>query len=166
MASDYSFDITCDFDHQEMANAINQSKKEIIGRFDFKGVLADIDYSEKENLITIHTESDYKLQSIIDIIESKMVKRELCLKVLDKSTPEENATGNTIRKKITLRSGLNSEDAKKISKNIRDSFPKAKPSIQGEEIRVSSKSKNELQEIMQLLNSSDLEMPLQFGNYR
>ncbi len=166
MASDYSFDITCDFDHQEMANATDQLKREIIGRFDFKGVLADVEYSEKENLITIHTESDYKLEAIIDILESKMVKRDLSLKILDKSTDFELASGSTVRKKIPLRSGLSSENAKKISKLIRDEFPKAKPVIQGDEVRVVSKSKDELQQIMDLLRGADLEMPLQFGNYR
>lgn len=166
MASDYSFDITCDFDHQEMLNAIDQLKREIIGRFDFKGVLADVDYSEKDNTITIHTESDFKLGAIIDILESKMVKRDLSLKILDKSAPEESASGSTVRKKISLRSGLSSENAKKITKLIRDSFPKSKPNIQGDEIRVVSKSKDELQGIMDLLRGSELEMPLQFGNYR
>lgn len=166
MASDYSFDITCDFDHQEMVNAVDQLKREIIGRFDFKGVLADIDYSEKENTITIHTESDYKLEAIIDILESKMVKRNLSLKILDKSSLEEAATGGTVRKKILLRSGLSAENAKKLTKLIRDEFPKAKPNIQGEEIRVVSKSKDELQGIMDLLRENDLDLPLQFGNYR
>jgi len=166
MASDYSFDITCDFDHQEMVNAVDQLKREIVGRFDFKGVLADIDYSEKENTITIHTESDYKLEAIIDILESKMVKRNLSLKILDKSSPEEAATGSTVRKKILLRSGLSAENAKKLTKLIRDEFPKAKPNIQGEEVRVVSKSKDELQEIMDLLRGNDLDLPLQFGNYR
>ncbi len=166
MASDYSFDITCDFDHQEMANAIDQLRREIVGRFDFKGVLADVEYSEKDNLITVHTESDYKLEAIIDILESKMVKRDLSLKILDKSTDFELASGSTVRKKITLRSGLSSENAKKISKLIRDDFPKAKPVIQGDEVRVVSKSKDELQQIMDLLRGAELEMPLQFGNYR
>jgi cyclic-di-GMP-binding protein len=166
MASDYSFDITCDFDHQEMANAVDQLKREIIGRYDFKGVLADVDYAEKDDVINIHTESEYKLTAILDILESKMVKRDLSLKILDKSTPEENASGSTIRKKIVLRSGLNAENAKKVTKMIRDSFPKAKPIIQGDEVRVISKSKDELQQIMSLFSDGDFELPLQFGNYR
>lgn len=166
MASDYSFDVTCDFDHQEMANAVDQLKREVIGRFDFKGVLADIDYNEKDNLITVHTESEFKLGALTDILESKMVKRDLSLKILDKSTPEEAASGNTIRKKIVLRSGLSSENAKKLTKMIRDEYPKTKPNIQGDEIRVVSKSKDELQGVMDLLRGSDLELPLQFGNYR
>ena len=166
MASDYSFDITCDYDHQEMVNAIDQTKREIDNRFDFKGVMVELNHNEKDKEIVVQTESDYKLQAILDILESKMVKRELSLKILDKSTPEEAAAGGTIRKKIKLRSGLSSEDAKAISKLIRDNFPKSKPNIQGEEIRVTAKSKDDLQDIMQLLRSSNLEMPLQFGNYR
>ncbi len=166
MASDYSFDITCDFDHQEMVNAIDQTRREIDNRFDFKGVTVEINHNEKDKELVIQTESDYKLQAILDILESKMVKRELSLKILDKSSPVEAAASGTVRQKIKLRSGLKSEDAKAISKLIRDEFPKAKPNIQGEEIRVTAKSKDDLQEIMQLLRASDLDMPLQFGNYR
>ena len=166
MASDYSFDITSDYDHQEMVNAIDQTRREIENRFDFKGVTVEITHNDKDKEIVIQTESDYKLQAIIDILESKMVKRDLSLKVLDKSTSEEAAANGTVRKKIKLRSGLKTEDAKAITKLIRDEFPKVKPNIQGEEIRVVAKSKDDLQEIMQLLRTSDLEMPLQFGNYR
>ncbi len=166
MASDYSFDITSDFDHQEMVNAIDQTRREIENRFDFKGVMVEIDYAEKDKTLTIQTESDYKLTAIIDILESKMLKRDLSLKILDKTLPEEAASGGSVRKKLLLRSGLTQENAKKMTKLIRDQYPKAKANIQGEEIRVVSKSKDELQEIMQLLRGSDLEFPLQFGNYR
>ena len=166
MSSDFSFDITCDYDHQEMVNAIDQVRREIENRYDFKGVLVDIKHDDKAGELTIQTDSDYKLTAILDILESKMVKRELSLKILDKSSAVEAAAGSTVRQKIVLRSGLKSEDAKAISKLIRDHFPKAKPNIQGEEVRVVSKSKDELQEIMQLLRSEDMEMPLQFGNYR
>jgi uncharacterized protein YajQ (UPF0234 family) len=166
MASDYSFDITCDYNHQEMVNAIDQTKREIENRYDFKGVMVDIKHDDKGGDLTIQTDSDYKLTAILDILESKMVKRELSLKILDKGNPVEQAAGGTVRQRILLRSGLKNEDAKAIVKIIRDHFPKAKPNIQGEEIRVNSKSKDELQEIMQLLRGENLEMPLQFGNYR
>ncbi len=166
MASEFSFDITSDFDKQEFANAIDQTKREIINRFDFKNVLAEIENNEKEKELVINTESDYKLTSILDILESKMVKRDVSLKILDKSLVIEPASGGTIRKKIKLRSGMTSEQAKKISKMIRDSFPKAKPIIQGESVRVISKSKDELQEIMGMLRGADLDFPLEFGNYR
>ena len=166
MASDYSFDITCDYDHQEMVNAIDQTRREIENRYDFKGVLVDIKHNDKPGEIIIQTDSDYKLVAIIDILESKMVKRELSLKILDKSAPIEEAAGGTVRQKIVLRSGLKSEDAKAMTKLIREHFPKAKANIQGEEIRVVGKSKDELQEIMNLLRGENLDMPLQFGNYR
>jgi uncharacterized protein YajQ (UPF0234 family) len=166
MASDYSFDISCDFNHQEMVNAIDQVRREIENRYDFKGVLVEINHNDKAGELTIQTDSDYKLTAILDILESKMVKRELSLKILDKSIPIEPASGGSVRQKIILRSGLKSEDAKKISAIVRENFPKAKANIQGEEVRVVSKSKDELQEIMSLLKSKDLEMPLQFGNYR
>lgn len=166
MASDYSFDITSDYDHQEMVNAIDQTRREIDNRYDFKGVPVEIKHDEKAKEIVIQTDSDYKLTAVIDILESKMVKREISLKVLDKSSPIEAASGGTVRQKINLRSGLKTEDAKKIAALIRNDFPKTKPNIQGEEIRVVSKSKDELQEIMQMLREKDLEMPLQFGNYR
>jgi hypothetical protein len=166
MASEFSFDVTSDYDKQEFSNAIDQTKREIISRFDFKNVLAEIDYNEKEKELIIHTESDYKLTAILDILESKMVKREVSLKVLDKSLAPESASGGTIRKKIRLQSGMTSEQAKQISKLIRESFPKAKPNIQGETVRITSKSKDELQEIMSALNKADFEFPLKFGNYR
>jgi len=166
MSSDYSFDITCDYDHQEMVNAIDQTRREIDNRYDFKGVLIDIKHDDKAGELTIQTDSDYKLTAIIDILESKMVKRDISLKVLDKSAAVEAAGGDTVRQKIVLRSGLSSENAKAISKLIREHFPKAKPNIQGEEVRVVSKSKDELQEIMELLRAENLDMPLQFGNYR
>jgi uncharacterized protein YajQ (UPF0234 family) len=166
MASDYSFDISSDFDHQEMVNAVDQTRREIDNRFDFKGVYVDIIHSEKDKTVVITTESDYKLGSVIDILESKMTKRNLSLKILDKSMAEEQASGGNIRKSIQLRSGLSSENAKKISKIIREDFPKSKPVIQGEEIRVSSKSKDELQQIMTMLKASDFDLPFQFGNFR
>lgn len=166
MSSDFSFDITCDYDHQEMVNAIDQTRREIENRYDFKGVLVDIKHDDKGGELTIQTDSDYKLTAILDILESKMVKRDISLKVLDKSSPAEAAGGDTVRQKIILRSGLKSEDAKALAKLIREHFPKAKPNIQGEEVRVVSKSKDELQEIMDLLRSQNLEMPLKFGNYR
>jgi uncharacterized protein YajQ (UPF0234 family) len=166
MADNYSFDITSDYDHQEMLNAVDQLNREITNRFDFKGVFLEIDYNEKDKCIEITTESEYKLSSILDILESKMVKRNIDLKVLDKSLPEDQASGGNIRKKVTLRSGLNTDDAKKITKIIRESFPKSKQQIQGAEIRITSKSKDELQQIMQHLKQSDIEIPLQYGNYR
>jgi len=166
MASEYSFDITSDFNKQEFANAIDQTKREIQNRFDFKNVLVELENNEKEKILLIQTESDYKLTAILDILESKMIKREVSLKILNKSLPPETATGGTIRRKIKLKSGMTAEQAKEISKLIRNEFPKAKPNILGETVRVASKSKDDLQEIMNLLHNADLDIPLEFGNYR
>lgn len=148
MSSDFSFDITCDYNHQEMVNAIDQTRREIENRYDFKGVLVEIDHNDKAGELTIQTDSDYKLTAVLDILESKMVKRELSLKILDKSAAIEPAAGGTVRQKIALRSGLSSDNAKKITKLIRDQFPKVKPNIQGEEIRVVSKSKEDRKSVV------------------
>jgi uncharacterized protein YajQ (UPF0234 family) len=165
MASDFSFDISCNFDKQEFQNAVDQAKREIANRFDFKGVLAKIEVIENKELM-LQTESDSKVVALIDIIESKMIKRDLPLSILDKSKASEPASGGTVRKNIKLKSSLDSEQVKDISKTIRQAYPKAKPTIQGESVRVVSKSKDELQEIMQLLRQEKNNLPLKFDNFR
>ncbi|OIP25021.1 YajQ family cyclic di-GMP-binding protein [bacterium CG2_30_37_16] len=165
MSKDFSFDIVSDFDHQEMVNAVDQAKREIISRYDFKGSMSAIDFEAKEALL-IHTEDDYRLKSIIDILESKMIKRGLSLKILDLTSPVDYATGGTVRKKIPFKKGLKSEDAKLISKLIRENYPKVRPSIQGEEIRVVSAKKDELQSVINFLKEQNFNFPLQFENYR
>jgi uncharacterized protein YajQ (UPF0234 family) len=114
----------------------------------------------------INVSDTYKLGALLDALESKMVKRNLSLKILDKSKPEEEASGGRIRKHIPFKKGLTSEQAKTITKKIREVYPKAKASIQGESIRVSSASKDELQGIMNLLRTSDLDLPIQFTNFK
>jgi hypothetical protein len=165
MAKDFSFDITSEFDHQELTNAIDQVRREIGTRYDFKGSSADIKEEGKESLI-INAEDDYKLGAVIDILQSKMIKRGLSLKILDLSKSNENATGSTLRKTVPLKRGLKQEDAKSITKKIRESYPKVKATIQGEEIRASSAKKDELQGVMALLREADFDFPLEFGNYR
>ncbi|HBG82096.1 TPA: YajQ family cyclic di-GMP-binding protein [candidate division CPR2 bacterium] len=165
MAKDFSFDITSDFDHQELVNAIDQAQREIGTRYDFKGSDADIKEEGKDTLI-VNVEDDYKLGAVIDILQSKMIKRNLSLKILDLSKQAENAAGGTLRKNIPLKRGLKQEDAKAITKKIRENYPKVKATIQGEEIRVSSTKKDELQGVMTLLKEADFDFPLQFGNYR
>ena len=167
MAKDSSFDIVSDFDVQEMTNALDQTKREILNRYDFKGTNSKIDFSEgsKEEL-TLLVDSGYKLKALIDILESKMISRGLSLKILDLSSPNEDASGGMVRKKIKLLKGLDQEKAKKVTKLIREDFPKAKATIQGETIRVSSAKKDELQAVMSLLRETEFEFPLQFENYR
>lgn len=167
MAKDFSFDIVSDFDIQEMNNAVDQTKREVQTRYDFKGTDPQIDFEENKSGLCIIVDSEYKLTALLDILESKMVKRGLSLKILDKSKPNENASGGRVRKSVPFKKGLNQEDAKKITKIVREKLPKIKTNIQGEEIRVSSGSKDELQEAMQLLRTTpEIEMPLQFTNFR
>jgi uncharacterized protein YajQ (UPF0234 family) len=167
MAKDFSFDIVSDFDIQEMNNAVDQTKREIQTRYDFKGTDPQIDFEENKTGLNINVDSEYKLTALVDILESKMVKRDLSLKILDKSKPSENASGGRIRKSIPFKKGLNQEDAKKITKIVRERLPKIKANIQGEEIRVTSGSKDELQEAMQVLRTnSEINVPLQFTNFR
>jgi len=163
MAQDFSFDITCGFDKQEFANAVDQARREIATRYDFKGVVAEIEVKDEE--MVLHTESEYKLQSLIDMIESKLVRRNLPLSILDKSKAIEPASGGSVRQRIGLVATLTPEQAKDISKKLRTEFPKIKPNIQGDTVRVVSKSKDELQAAMQILRRDFANLPLQFGNY-
>jgi uncharacterized protein YajQ (UPF0234 family) len=167
MAQDFSFDIVCGFDKQEMTNALDQTRREITNRYDFKGVLADIEVNEGAKELVIHTESEAKVAAVLDILESKMIKRNIPLTVFDKSKELEEATGGTVRKRIKLRDSLSIDQAKEIAKLIRDEGPKgAKPVIQGDSVRVSSKSKDDLQQIITLIKQKEMELPIQFNNYR
>lgn len=164
MASESSFDIVSSFDRQELANAIDQVKRELGFRYDFKNSPYEINI-EKEN-ITIQAEDDYKLRSIIEILLAKIISRKLDTRILDLSSESERAAGNTLRKKIVIVDSISSEKAKEITKLINTNFKKIKASIQGDVIRVSSGSKDILQEIMGFLKEKDLGIPLQFTNYR
>ena len=164
MSSDSSFDIVSQFDRQELVNALDQAKREIGYRYDFNNSPYEMNL-EKEELI-IQAEDDYKMQAITDIILTKLIARKLDTRVLDFSSENEKAAGNTVRKKIKLIAGLDKEKAKEITKYINTNFKKVKTSIQGEEIRISSPSKDTLQEIMTGLKENDFGIPLQFTNYR
>ncbi len=165
--ANFSFDIESDFSVMEMTNALDQTKREISQRYDFKGTDSSIDFDEDKKGLILIGDSDYKVDAMIDIIESKMVKRELSLKILDKSGPKEYASGDMVRQKIIFKKGMDKEKAKKITKIIRDAYPKTKPQIQGDTIRVVSPSKDDLQGVMALLKSdSSIDIPLQFTNYR
>jgi uncharacterized protein YajQ (UPF0234 family) len=166
MSKEFSFDVVSDFDIQEMNNALDQTKREIMTRYDFKGTDPQLDFEEGKSGLLINVSDEYKLGALIDSLESKMVKRNLSLKILDKSKPNEEASGGRIRKHVPFKKGLSSEQAKEITKKIREQFPKVKANIQGETIRISSGSKDELQGVMQLLRSADFSMPLQFTNFK
>ncbi len=165
MAGDISFDVVSDFDRQELINALDQARREIGTRYDFKGAKAEIELGKGE--LVIHADSELRAKSIQDLIESKAIRRSLSLKIFDWGKIEP-AGGSTVRQKAGLRSGLPEDVAKKISKMIRDDFPKVKSQIQGDAVRVSSKSRDELQRVIARLREESEAMPvaLQFENYR
>ena len=166
MASgDVSFDVVSEFDQQELVNALDQARREIATRYDFKGAKAELELGKDE--IILHTDTEMRAKSIKDLLESKAIKRGLSLKIFDWGKIEE-AGGNTVRQKIGLKRGLPDDVAKKITKLIRDDFPKLKSQIQGDAVRVSGKSKDELQRLIGRLReeSEGYSVPLQFQNYR
>jgi len=165
MASDNSFDIVSKVDIQELNNAIQQSLKEIHTRFDLKDSKSNITLEEKDTVIVLASADDYKLKAVTDILQTKMVKRGVSLKALTYGAIEP-ATGASVRQKITMQQGIASEKAKEIVKLIKDSKKKAQASIQGDVVRVSSKDRDTLQEIMGMLKSKDMGIDMQFTNYR
>ncbi|OGB74856.1 YajQ family cyclic di-GMP-binding protein [candidate division Kazan bacterium RIFCSPHIGHO2_01_FULL_49_10] len=161
---EYSFDVVSKIDQQELANALDQARREIVARYDFKNVLVDIKVAD--GVLTIHTTDEYKFTAVLEIIKSKFIRRGIDLKILGEEK-REDAANSTLRVTIKLVEGISGDYAKTINKLIRDHFPKIKSSIQGEELRVSSKSKDDLQAVMQLLKSDpEIKLPLQFTNYR
>jgi cyclic-di-GMP-binding protein len=163
MAQEFSFDVVSKTDEQEIVNAIQQAKKELAQRFDFKGSKSDISQSGEE--IVLLSDDEQKLKSVKDILEDKMVKRKVSLKALDYQTLE-NAQLGTVRQKIKIIQGIESDKAKAIVKTIKDAKIKVQASIQGDQVRVVGKSKDDLQKVMTLLKEKDYGVPLQFTNYR
>lgn len=166
MAKECSFDIVSEFDKQELVNAVDQVKRELTSRFDLKNSNSEIEL-EADKLITITTNDEMKLRNIIDILQTKLTKRNLSIKILDAQTIE-NALGGNVRQVFNLRKGLTQDLAKKIVSDIKDSKIKVQPSIQGDQVRVSGKDKDDLQAVIKLLkeNSDKYDYPLQFQNYR
>ena len=166
MAKDCSFDVVSEFDKQELVNAVDQAKRELTTRFDLKGSNSDIEL-ESDKSITITTSDDMKLKNILDILQTKMVKRNLNIKILD-PMPIENALGGNVRQVYNLKKGLTQDLAKKIVADIKNSKLKVQASIQGEQVRVSGKSKDDLQAVIKLLKEKEdsYNIPLQFQNYR
>ena len=163
MAGDVSFDVVSEFDEQELRNALDQVRREVQQRYDFKGVTVDLQHAKDE--LTLVTDDEYRATAVKDLIESKAVRRGLSLKIFDWGKVHE-AGGNKVRQTIGLRRGLDDTLAKRISKLIRDEFPKVKSQIQGDAVRVSGKSKDELQKVIVRLRELDESVPLQFQNYR
>jgi uncharacterized protein YajQ (UPF0234 family) len=163
MAQDYSFDVVSDFDQQEMVNAVDQARREIQTRYDFKGVTAEITL-EKDQLVLL-TEGDMQLKAIADVLQSKLHRRGIDLKVLDPQKPEPAAKGN-VRQVIRLRRGIAEDLARTLTRRIRSDHPKVQSRIQGDQLRVVSRDKDALQAVIRALREMDLEVPLQFTNYR
>ncbi len=163
MAGEITFDVVSDFDEQELRNALDQVRREVQQRYDFKG--AHVDLAQEKERIVLVTDSEMRARSIRDLIESKAVRRNLSLKIFDwgEVVP---AGGNKVRQEITLRRGLPEDLGRKLVKLIRDEFPKVQPRIQGDAIRVAAKSKDELQKVIVRLRALDEAVPLQFENYR
>ena len=163
MAGDVSFDVVSEFDDQELRNALDQVRREVAQRYDFKG--ATVELTQGKDELTLVTDDEFRANAIKDLIESKAVRRGLSLKVFDWGKVEP-AGGNKVRQHIGLRRGLPDDLARKLSKLIRDEFPKTKNQIQGDAIRVSAKSKDDLQRVIQRLRDLDEVVELQFQNYR
>src|SRR5256714_2179344 len=163
MAGDCSFDIVSQFDEQELVNALDQTRREVHTRFDLKNTKTDIAHTKDS--ITIVSESSLTLKSVRDILESKAVRRNLSLKIF-KPGKEEEASGGKVRQVIDLQQGISQELAKEISKYIRDNNPKVRPQVQGDAVRVTAKSRDDLQGVIALLKQKDYPVALQFINYR
>ena len=166
MAKDCSFDVVSEFDRQELVNAVDQVKRDVSSRFDLKDSNSSVEL-EADKAITVTTADEMKLKNIYDILQSKLVKRNISIKVLDPQ-PIENALGGNVRQVYKLKKGLTQELAKKIVADIKDLKKKVQASIQGDQVRVSGKDKDELQSIIQALrkNEDKYDYPLQFTNYR
>ena len=162
MAGESSFDVVSDFDQQELVNALDQARREIATRYDFKGSKVAFDLGK--DALTLTADDEYRAAAAKDLLESKAVRRGLSLKVFEWGRLE--PAGGTVRQQIALKRGLTSDQAKELSKRIRDGFPKTKPVIQGDAVRVSAKSKDELQAVIADLRALDYPVALQFTNYR
>jgi len=163
--ADSSFDIVSKYDKQEIANAVNTAAKEIANRYDFKNVGASIELSGEK--IVMKANSEERVKAVLDVLQTWLVKRKVSLKHLDGSDADPKLSGKEYRLECALKEGISQENAKKIAKIIRDEGPRGvKAQIQGDELRVSSKSKDDLQTVMALLKGQDLDVALTFTNYR
>jgi len=166
VATPCSFDITSTVDLQEVDNALNQARKEVAQRYDFKGAKASIDFDPKESKLVLAADDEFKVNALWEIVQTRLVRRNVPVKNLTRG-PATPAANSTIRQDITLQQGIPSEKAKDIVKFLKDSkLKKVQASIQGDQLRVTSGSKDDLQEAMRVLREQDFGVALQFGNYR
>ena len=166
MAQAFSFDVTTGVDLQEVDNAVNQAQKELAQRYDFKGSKAAIEFKRAEALLDLTADNEFQMKSLFDIVQTKLIKRHVSVKNLD--VGEVKPAGNdTVRREVKLKTALDSETAKKVSATIKNAkLKKVQAAIQGEQVRVTSPSKDDLQAAMTLLRGEDFGVELKFGNYR
>jgi uncharacterized protein YajQ (UPF0234 family) len=162
MAS-FSFDVVSDFDRQELVNTLDQVRRDVAQRYDLKDSGTEIEL--EEGSLTITTASDMTLDAVVDVLRQKATKRDLSLKIFD-FQPAEAVGSNKVKQQVLLRKGLSQELAKQLSKTVRDELKKVTVAIQGDSLRITGKSKDDLQQAIQLLKAQDVEVPLQFENYR
>lgn len=163
MSKDNSFDIVSKVDLQEVDNAVNQAMREIKNRFDFKGSKSNIEFDGAQ--LMLYSDDDFKLKNVVDILEAKMVKRGINLKSL-RYGKIEKAAGDTVKQKVELVQGLDKELTKEITKLVKDSKLKVQASIQGDQVRVSGKNRDDLQDVIKLIREREWDIPLQFINMR
>lgn len=163
--ANFSFDVVSEYDKAEMNNVFDQVQREITARYDFKGTPAEIDWLNDKTGFKITGNGDWQIDAILDIVRKKLAARNQSQKVLDTSK-ESNTSNLKTTKEVPFKQGLDQEKAKKITSVIREKFPKVKTQIQGDAVRVNSNSKNDLQDVMQLLRAQDYDFPLAFNNYR
>ena len=161
--STFSFDVVSDFDRQELVNTLDQVRRDVGQRYDLKDSGTEIEL--EEGSLTITTASDMTLDAVVDVLRQKATKRDLSLKIFD-FQPAEAVGGNKVKQQVLLRKGLSQELAKQLSKTVRDELKKVTVAIQGDSLRITGKSKDDLQQAIQLLKAQDVEVPLQFENYR
>ena len=166
MATTASFDVTTGVDLQEVDNAVNQAQKEIAQRYDFKGSKASIEFKRAESLLALVADSDFQMTALFDVLQSKLIKRGVPVKNLDIGEIRQ-AAGDTVRRDVKLKTALDAETAKKVAAAIKDAkLKKVQASIQGEQVRISGPSRDDLQEAIALLKTKDFGVQLLFGNYR
>jgi uncharacterized protein YajQ (UPF0234 family) len=166
MTQNASFDVTTGVDLQEVDNAINQAQKEIAQRYDFKGSSSTIEFKRSEELIELVADSDFQMRALFDVVQSKLIKRGVPVKNLDIGDVKQ-AAGDTVRREVKLKTALDGDTAKKVAAAIKDAkLKKVQASIQGDQVRVTSPSKDDLQDAMALLRKGDFGVELKFGNYR
>jgi cyclic-di-GMP-binding protein len=166
MAQSSSFDVTTGVDLQEVDNAINQAQKEIAQRYDFKGSKATVEFKRAENMLVMVADSEFQMRALFDVVQSKLIKRNVPVKNLDIGETKA-AGGDTVRKEVKLKTALDADTAKKVAATIKEAkLKKVQAAIQGDQVRVTSPSRDDLQDAIALLRGKDFGVELKFGNYR